>query len=485
MSGTYRTAHRIVLLLTICSTLLPTAAFLGAASASAPPPSTRVLTAGPATTCGAPSISLGTPSVSGRTVSINGVTLPGSGGCTIVSIKWTWGDSKSSTSWFPASHKYASPGTYAVVATSHQSDGQTARAQVNVSVSGAAPRIVTVSFPGTFYVQGLAAEGRKVLTCVVLSNGTEQLDLTQLPGGSTSAVETFPASVVEVAMVGAGGRFYVALDNYTYGTQYYQEISTSGAVRGAPLSLGTTPSWSLIYGNSTAVVAASLDELVVLDPSTGAVVANYSTWLPAGVGPESILPMGASIYLAGSIERSGASSAYFGVLNLTTHAVSRLAPLRYYSAPYGATYLAVGAGTDGQIYVGGGEEYYNGSNATGTGLFFSSIQGLLGRYAPSSGTWTDLDRSLPAANASVGGISPWGKTVVLNEESVAFYGTGPTYLRSWFEEARVKGNALVDHTSWFPGFVCELADETGSGGGYVSMGGYGSSGLGEIVAVAG
>ena len=86
-----------------------------------------------AAACGAPSISLNPPSVGGLSVSVNGGTSPGSG-CSITSISWTWGDGTTSTSFFPATHVYTKAGTYTIVATTHQSDGQSASTSESVTL---------------------------------------------------------------------------------------------------------------------------------------------------------------------------------------------------------------------------------------------------------------------------------------------------------------------------------------------------------------
>jgi len=89
--------------------------------------------------CNAPTISSPAVSVNGASVTVSGVATPGSG-CSIVSVTWTWGDGQSSsTSSFPASHTYASVGTYSISATAHQSDGQTASASTSVKVALPSP----------------------------------------------------------------------------------------------------------------------------------------------------------------------------------------------------------------------------------------------------------------------------------------------------------------------------------------------------------
>jgi PKD repeat protein len=122
-SGTYN----------IVATVEVTDTTTGSASISVTVPSTTTSV----TQCGYPTLTPGAPSIFGLTVQFNGVSLalPGSSMCSITSVSWNWGDGSSSNSWFPATHTYASPGTYTITVTAHQSDGQTASASTTVQVS--------------------------------------------------------------------------------------------------------------------------------------------------------------------------------------------------------------------------------------------------------------------------------------------------------------------------------------------------------------
>ena len=92
--------------------------------------------------CGPPSINLNPPTTSGASVSINGGQAPGAGNCTLGEPMWDWGDGTTSTSYFPATHVYALPGTYTVRAEAVQSDGQTANASESVTVKFSVYRII-------------------------------------------------------------------------------------------------------------------------------------------------------------------------------------------------------------------------------------------------------------------------------------------------------------------------------------------------------
>ena len=100
--------------------------------------------------CAPPSITISPASVNNLTVSINGGTQPGSSGCTIININWQWGDQSTSSSFFVASHTYRANGTFWVIATTLQSDGQTASATESVTIL--APSLVlpsTITFRET------------------------------------------------------------------------------------------------------------------------------------------------------------------------------------------------------------------------------------------------------------------------------------------------------------------------------------------------
>ncbi|AAY81159.1 PKD domain-containing protein [Sulfolobus acidocaldarius] len=85
--------------------------------------------------CKPPTLMLNTPEINGTIVTINGITLPGGSNYSITSITWSWGDGNVSTSWFTATHAYSENGTYTIVATTHQSDGQNASASVTVTLT--------------------------------------------------------------------------------------------------------------------------------------------------------------------------------------------------------------------------------------------------------------------------------------------------------------------------------------------------------------
>ena len=76
-----------------------------------------------------------TPVIENLTCTIYGIVDPGSVNVTILSILWDWGDSHASEyHGFPYSHVYSSPGTYTLLITSWQSDGQNVTGITKISV---------------------------------------------------------------------------------------------------------------------------------------------------------------------------------------------------------------------------------------------------------------------------------------------------------------------------------------------------------------
>ena len=86
-----------------------------------------------------PTIKLNSASVNGLIVSVDGVTLPTTHGASITKISWSWGDSQTGNSFFPATHTYSNPGTYTITATSYDSNGLSTSASTSVTVQSSPP----------------------------------------------------------------------------------------------------------------------------------------------------------------------------------------------------------------------------------------------------------------------------------------------------------------------------------------------------------
>lgn len=76
-------------------------------------------------------------------VSINGVVLTSSG--TITRLSWDWGDGTVYDSWFPASHRYETNGSYTVTVTAFSSTGETLSNSVSADITNTEDPICSTS----------------------------------------------------------------------------------------------------------------------------------------------------------------------------------------------------------------------------------------------------------------------------------------------------------------------------------------------------
>jgi hypothetical protein len=83
-----------------------------------------------------PEVMLFKPRIDGLTVTANGVTLPGAPDVKVTRTHWDWGDGYSEDNMFPASHAYATSGTYTIAVTTYQSDGLSTGRSMAVTVPG-------------------------------------------------------------------------------------------------------------------------------------------------------------------------------------------------------------------------------------------------------------------------------------------------------------------------------------------------------------
>ena len=139
--------------------------------------------------CAPPSIVLSQAMVSNLTVSINGGTQPGSSECSITGINWQWGDQSASSSFFPASHTYRKNGTFWVIATAHQSDGQTVSTTESVIILAPAPVLPSKI---TFLETGLPPSTTWSVTSdgLTLSSPSDSISIAEPNGTDAYAVGT-------------------------------------------------------------------------------------------------------------------------------------------------------------------------------------------------------------------------------------------------------------------------------------------------------
>jgi PKD domain-containing protein/List-Bact-rpt repeat protein len=175
------------------------------------------------------SVNLSAACINGIQVDVNGSAAPAT---SVTSISWSWGDSATTTGYFPQSHAYSSAGSYTVQATAYYTDGS----------SASSSQIVTVA-PGV------------LSNCVALT-------IAAGVGGSVS----YQASVGS-ATVPAGSSVTLQLDfaddllvTANPGTGFsFSNWSGSGGVTligGAAVSTAVSPSIDIVIGSTASLTAS-------------------------------------------------------------------------------------------------------------------------------------------------------------------------------------------------------------------------------------
>jgi len=342
--------------------------------------------------------------------------------------------------------------------------------------------VLDQQFAGTDSGYTVGAHGASVLSGVIFSNQTFGLVLSNastntsrvLPGNAGIAAG-YPESIVA-----AGDKFFLSALNFSSNTVSFYQISFSGTVLKAALPLGSHLPWTFPYGNATALFASEVGFLVELNPATHAIIQNFSHDLPARLAVLSLVPSGPSLYLAGTLANPNAtsSSAYFGVLNATTGKLVRISPIRFHPADYYGYFDAVGI-VGGLVYVGGGLEYFN------TATFnFSTPQGYLDRYDPSTGTYVNRTFTLPVPNEWILSIEPWKTAALLVAGGYEY--TATTSVNTFGIYSLSPTGGLVNRSARLPaGFIGNNTPSAASDG-YVFLEGYNTlSGLAELVGIPG
>jgi hypothetical protein len=346
------------------------------------------------------------------------------------------------------------------------------------------PMVHVVSQPlaGTTAIYSLGSIGTKALSAVSLPNLSLELVLSDAKTNTSKVLGLVPggSAVSPNSITGAGGAFFVALLNTTTLVESYEKVTTAGKVSSVAPPLVSTVPWSFPYGNATALVAGAQGRLLVLNPATLAVSANYSSALPSRLLIDVVLPSGTSLYLAGTLfgKLSSNTSAWFGVLDTTTKSLTRISAVHYLKAPVGAAFYAL-ASAGGYVYVGGGVQSFNTSP-----FDIQTVFGLFYRYSPASGAFTNRSSLLPTQNETVWALAPWKATVLLSVEGFQF-----TANSSWESggifTVGVPGGKLISQSSLLPsGFLADFFLVTSESGGYIFLGGFNtSSGLGQLIAI--
>lgn len=344
---------------------------------------------------------------------------------------------------------------------------------------------VEQTLSGTYTAITEGSVGVRSLSSLELSNLSYELLLFDAATNRSSVVAvSSPAATIEPGSIqGAGGRFFVCVWNTTTLRELFLEVTTSGTYSVVSLPLGATADWSFVYGNATALFGAVRGDLVEIDPATRTLVKNYSASIPAGLAINDLLPVGHFLYLAGGIANAtGATSAYFGRLNLSSATTSRISGLRYYRTPYFGAFFSLGRRGD-NVWVGGGvvEDLVA---ITAPYVVLATLDGLLFSYNASTGALANRSGLLAgAATALPWAIVPWGGTLLLNVERYNFTSSSSaTY--GWLFALGSSGHALANVTSLAPtGFIAGYFEITSETGGYVFLSGATAGGVGQVVAI--
>jgi hypothetical protein len=140
-----------------------------------------------------PSVFLMQPFAYGGCVSINGAMNPTTPGATLGPASWSWGDGSTTTSWFPATHTYAAPGTYLVQVTATDSNGLKGTTSTTVNVTDS-----TVLVPPQLTIFSPAIDGETVTVNGVANSNACQPGPLQLFsfnwGDGTVSTGWFPQS---------------------------------------------------------------------------------------------------------------------------------------------------------------------------------------------------------------------------------------------------------------------------------------------------
>lgn len=129
-------------------------------------------------------------SVQGMTATVTGDVFDDSPSCTLLSLGWQWGDGQTSSSFLPATHTYAKPGTYWWIMTMELSDGASFSISQSVTIAGPTGYLVDFSEsglrPGTHYAVALGgvnvtASANQSIAFYV-PNGTYSFSVGMVPG---------------------------------------------------------------------------------------------------------------------------------------------------------------------------------------------------------------------------------------------------------------------------------------------------------------
>lgn len=342
----------------------------------------------------------------------------------------------------------------------------------------------TVRFAHTMTVVYLVSNRTSALVDLYHPNYTNELVLYNASRNFPSVLQKYVPggyNVSLVSMVSAGGAFLLGWENYSRGLETFSRVTLGGNISSFPLILNPYLMWSFAFGNRSSIFAtAAGNRLVELDATNGSVIANYSGLLPPGVYVTSVLPVGPSVYLAGTRSvSSGGSNAWFGYLTSSTRTVTSITKANPHPASLQAGFFSLFA-FGSYVYIGGGLSVFS----TGPTVF-QSVGGLLFRYAPASGSLQNLSWRLPIRAAPVFAFEPWHATIALSLSRYVVSSSGQFNLTGGLFTLSSGGTSWVNRTSVLPAAYAAYAfGVTAESSGWLFSGGFDTSTrVGEIVAL--
>lgn len=347
------------------------------------------------------------------------------------------------------------------------------------------PLAISRMYSGTFTVNSVVSIGTTALLDLMFPNGTSEFVLFDVTTDSTYVVQWVPAGPTAPTLVSptaAGDVFYLAWRNASTGIEYWQTITLGGSIAYPVLPVNHSLQWQFVYGNLTTLYMSVGNYLVEVNPTSYALVANYSKPIPTNVSLNSVLPLGTRLYLAGSWSlANGSASAYFGYLDLTTNKVTKVSKLvtNYPSDNTAGFYSLVASGSS--IYVGGTRWLYIASP-----FRWETLEGYLYEFTPATSSFKNLSSLLPVQRWGVWALEPWGSTIALSLTGTnANSATSLKSVVGGLYALSPKGTSLVNETYLLPkGYVADLYLETSESGSWLFSGGANLiAGVSEVVSI--
>ncbi|HEV2316180.1 MAG TPA: hypothetical protein VGV89_01205 [Thermoplasmata archaeon] len=327
----------------------------------------------------------------------------------------------------------------------------------------------------------LTSNGSTALLDLILLNGSNEIVLYDAGTNSSHVVQAAVPGGAGLGLEGlhwAGTAFFLAWYNFTTASASFEEVTKTGTYSAVTMPVGNGTLWTIPGGDASGLFLAATGFLVVVNPRTLTLSANYSLLIPHRAAPTAVETdaSGSSIYVAGtSVSRAGSDRPFFEIISVA-NSTGRVLSHGFATMPSSLSgVFASMAWAHGELYVSG---YILRSNSTG----LSTDGGYLYRYDPASGIFRNLSVVLPNSTWAVWSVEPWGKSVLLSLGGYVL----PSFTVSGGEyQLSATGSTLTNRSSVFPtGFVADFLGITSRSGSFYFLGGYDQPSFsGEVVAV--